>query len=140
MTQVDPKIEAAFVRGYMNKLASSGLEKEAFIQFLAPLIGGFGVDVLASRLIAGPLLGAMGRALARREAAGLGGSFISKGLRMLRGTARARIPGTSMRAHNIATSAIAFPTGMAVGDAAIKPFVGNNDQYSQYPDYPEQNI
>jgi hypothetical protein len=99
MSIEDSKIQAAFIRGYMNKCAELGFEKKAFIPMLLGTLGG---GILGERLLAKylgvPIMRGAAGLLARRAAA--------------RGTAEV-LPGV--------TSPIAAPTAMGRGlDNSLK--------------------
>ena len=71
MNLEDPKIKAAFIRGYLNKHAESGLEKQAFA-FLGPLLGllgGVAGQSLAGKYLTPKIVGFAEKQLAGRAAA-----------------------------------------------------------------------
>jgi hypothetical protein len=131
MISIEPKIKAAFIRGYLNKCASIPLEKKALISLLAPIIGGIGGDLLASRLMTGPLLRMAGRTLAARRAAGID---TTKGIsnRLLR-FYRSPVPGMGMRTGQLIGSGIGF----GVGSSALSALVGNPEDQAQQPQQPQ---
>ena len=113
MNLENPKIKAAFIRGYLNKQAEAGLEKAAIISLIAPILGMVGGDLLASRLATGPLLRAAGKTLNARRAAGIDTTkgFSNKALRFF----RAPIPGMGQRTGQLIGSGMGMGVGGAVG-------------------------
>jgi hypothetical protein len=138
MNLEDPKIKAAFIRGYMNKCAEHGLDKTAWLNLLAPIIGGLGGDLLLSRLATGPLLRMAGKTLQTRRAAALAAGhpepagLSTKLLKFF----RAPIPGTGMRTGQAIGSTLGFGLGGAAGSALAG---GENpqpqQQVQQYNEY-----
>jgi hypothetical protein len=70
MNLEDPKIKAAFIRGYLNKQAESGLDKKAFpIAPLLSVLGSIGGQQLGSRYLTPKLVNFAEKQLAGRVAA-----------------------------------------------------------------------
>jgi len=136
MNLEDPKIKAAFIRGYMNKCAEHGLDKTAWLNLLAPIIGGIGGDILMSRFATGPLLRMAGKTLQTRRAAALAqGLPPPNGLstKMLK-FFRSPVPGVGMRTGALVGSGLGFGLGGAAGSALAG---GDNPQpqAQQYNEY-----
>ena len=68
MNLEDPKIKAAFIRGYLNKQAEAGLSKEAFIAPLLTLLGGVAGQSLAGKYLTPKIVGFAEKQLAGRAA------------------------------------------------------------------------
>jgi hypothetical protein len=69
MNLEDPKIKAAFIRGYLNKQAEAGLEKSAFWGPLLGLLGSVGGQALGARFLTPKLVSMAEGQLAGRAAA-----------------------------------------------------------------------
>ena len=141
MNLEDPKIKAAFIRGYLNKQAEAGLHKEAFIGPLLTLLGGVGGQSLAGKYLTPKIVGFAEKQLAGRAAKASinpgATSRIGKGYdKFLNHLAKPVGPeGLTSRGAGAWAENIGFMGGGALGGVAGEMLDGeqpNPQEYQQY--------
>jgi len=98
MNLEDSKIKAAFIRGFLNKQAESGLDKQAFIAPLLSLLGSVGGQQLGARYLTPKLVGFAEKQLAGRAASRIAASGKVRNPALLSAARRAKLdPGATSR-------------------------------------------